>query len=1096
MAVRRETIILELEDNASREALQAAAALKVLDKSINGLTGTAGRSRAFQTVSRDVDKMGTSFDRAGSSIDTFSGRLGVLTQAALVLGPALAPIGASLVPGIAAMATGMAGAAAAAASAGLAFAGVGDALGALNDVKLEPTAENFLKLQQAMDELGPAGASFVRFLSSLGGELESLQQIAGANMFPGMQQGLESLVELTPQAERLVADLSARLGDLAADSGAALAGPEWESFFSFLESDAGPIFEQFARATGNVALGLGNMMVAFAPLSRDFAAGMLEASRSFAAWSADSGNFTDFIDYVRQVGPQVSDFLGSLAEAAIALTQAVAPWGSVVLPALTTLLDLFTAVAGSPIGPALTTAALAMLTLNKAMSAGSMIMGRVGPAVGGVSASFGQMRADIGTVATTWATAGAATERESKRMAAATGRLKGNFAAIGKGAGVMGAVGVAAAGAAQGVGLQNTAMLGLAGTMAGPWGAAAGAGVGLILDFKAAQDQAAASASELAGLLDQQTGALTKNYAASVAAKMKPDDLSVLREAGVNVGDMTSALLEGGDAWSRFRAEMDASGLQESDWSLFGLGSSRGDVGEAIKNMDNLAVLVGASKDAFQEQKPAADAAAESVFNAARAAEELTAAQRAQNQATLASIDAGTRWGEAIANAAKQAQSGTRGFNHLTEAGRANRNAMSQLVGAYNAQGDAVKNSTKGYQSARQRIAEFGREMGLTRERIQQLQGALDKPMKPKVDAKQANQSFDQIRERIGSHNRTKVPVKPIKANPANALQGIGSVVDAIKSMPSSKTVTLTTRLVTEIITISRGQSTRPDRRLEPGQYADGGTVTIPGPRHPYGDKMLIWAAPGEEMITNRNGEADAFRRDRAAGRIPAYADGGTIGVPGYANGGTVRGAGTKSLERRLASLEKAVDKSRERLDHWNSKRSEVRSEVSGALERDWFGGDSGSVWSGSAISGTAAFAQQQWTKQRNDSKLLSKTIANLVKNGAGDAFIREILGSEDPLAAAQMFNKQTKAGMRRSQSLFLSASKATAAAASYTSGVVYGDEQAKATRELRGLRGDVRDVKKAINRNHKQAEGTRNKQGAGKAVSSGSRARTRSKRG
>lgn len=59
---------------------------------------------------------------------------------------------------------------------------------------------------------------------------------------------------------------------------------------------------------------------------------------------------------------------------------------------------------------------------------------------------------------------------------------------------------------------------------------------------------------------------------------------------------------------------------------------------------------------------------------------------------------------------------------------------------------------------------------------------------------------------------------------------------------------------------------------------ADGGT--IPGPRYPYGDKVLIAAAPGEQVISNRYGQADRFRADRAAGRIPAYADGGTVTYP------------------------------------------------------------------------------------------------------------------------------------------------------------------------------------------------------------------------
>jgi TP901 family phage tail tape measure protein len=68
---------------------------------------------------------------------------------------------------------------------------------------------------------------------------------------------------------------------------------------------------------------------------------------------------------------------------------------------------------------------------------------------------------------------------------------------------------------------------------------------------------------------------------------------------------------------------------------------------------------------------------------------------------------------------------------------------------------------------------------------------------------------------------------------------------------------------------------------------ADGGTIphaaagwTVAGPRQPYGDKVLAYLAPGEEVITNRHGEADRFRADRAAGRIPAYAAGTPVSVP------------------------------------------------------------------------------------------------------------------------------------------------------------------------------------------------------------------------
>lgn len=1127
MATRTERVRLVLVDDFSGPAARAAARTEALRLEMDRLNHSAGRAGVpMRRLGADVDGSASSFRRGSADIDRYSGRLRLVTQAGLALGPALVPAVAGLLPAVTGLATGLAGAAGAAAAAGLAFAGVGDALGALNDFQLEPSAENFEKLQQAMDELGPSGANFVRYLDSIGGELEKLQQIAGSNMFPGMTAGLQSLMGLMPRVQVLVGDLSARMGDLAADAGSALAGPQWEAFFAFLKTDAAPIFEEFSRAAGNVALGLGNLMVAFAPLSRDFSSGLLDASRAFAAWSAESSNFTEFIDYVRKVGPQAAEFFGALGDAAVALAEAVAPWGSIVLPAMTAVLDVFTAIAGSPIGPALTTAALAMLAFNKAAAASSAIMGRVTPAVGGMRSSLGQMRTDLGTVATTWATAGAATERESKKMAAATGRLKSNMASIGKGAALVGAVGVAASGAADGIGLQNTAMLGLAGTMAGPWGIAAGAAIGLVLDFKAAQAEAAASAKDFASTLDSQTGAITDSSKAFVTSKLDADQINKMRDLGLNIGEVSEALAGGRKTWDAYYDS-----LTTTQKAMLRTRESFFDWTPLLNDLDKVAAQSDDGATAFDAQGDAIERTAEAASAAVTSFNELTAAQQAQTQAALAGIDAGTAYGAALDKAAKQAESAEQGFNKFTEAGRNNRTAMSQLVATYNAQDAATKNSVKGYRDARRQIAELGRGMGLTAERIRELQGHLEKPAKLRVDTVEAQAAIQGAKtalDSLPSHVQTELRTKGVPKTNAEidglvakyelteeqrtalvtlrdlASSGLGNVLNLIDSVDGrNATATIRTNYITtHTVITNQAQGVRANMEFN----ADGGTVG--GQRHPYGDKVLSWLAPGEEVITNRNGEADRYRADRAAGRIPAYAEGGTIGLPGYANGGTVRTGGSsnkslekalerhaKRLERSLGKAEKAVDRARDRLDHWNSKRDEVRSEVSGSLSRNWFSSDT-SAWSGMAAGGTAAFAQQQWKQQKGDADLLRKTIANLVKNGAGDAFIREILGSEDPLAAAQMFNKQTKSGMRHSQKLFLSATKATASAANYTSGVVYGDEQRAATRELRTANKRLSNIEKALKKNHKEAQDSRRKNGAGKATASGSRARTRSKKG
>ncbi|HEY9394533.1 MAG TPA: hypothetical protein VIP58_10340 [Nocardioides sp.] len=1146
MSTRLERVVVEMDDRLSTPAVGMAAKVALLTKGLDDIDGSGTRaSKSIDGVGASSDRAGTALRKGGADIDAFSGRLKLLVQSGLLIGPAIVPAVAGLVPAVTGLASGMAGAAGAAAAAGLAFAGVGDALGALNEFQLEPSAENFLALQQAMDELGPAGENFVRYLSSLGDELESLQQIAGANMFPGMTSGLQSLMGLLPEVQVLIGDLSARMGDLAADAGAALAGPQWESFFSFLQTDAAPIFEQFARASGNVALGLGNLMVAFAPLSRDFASGMLEASQAFASWSADTSNFEDFIGYVQAVGPQVADFLGSLAEAAVALAEAVAPWGSMVLPAMTAVLDVFTAIAGSPIGPALTTAALAMLAFNKAAAAGSMIMGRVAPAAGSMRSSLGQMKADIGTVATTWATAGAATERESKKMAAASGRLKASMAGIGKGAALVGAVGVASSGAADGIGLQNTAMLGLAGTMAGPWGAAAGAGIGLILDYKAAQSQAAEASKAFADTLDQQTGKLTENSAAWIQDQISTDQLASLQKAGVNIEEVTDAVSHGKDAWMDY---FDSLSPEKQDAIL------NTKAGFFDGNLNNKLIKMGDAADGgasrFDALKGSTDGFTQSAATAVTTLNELTAAQQASTEAALAGLNAGAAYGAALDRATEQAEGAEQGFNKFTEAGRNNITAMTGLVSAYNAQDAATKNSVKGYRDARAELAEVGKGMGLTAERIEYLQGKLEKPAILRVDSREAQaairgarSAFQSLPGEVMTHIMTNgVPrtnaqidalVKKYKLTEEQrtalvtlrdaASAGLGNIINLIHNV-KGKTVTVgvntgsavsNVRAVQAVInglsgktvTITTLQRTvyaagKMDSIAKAQGKADGGEIL--GQRQPYGDKVLIWAAPGEEVISNRNGQADAFRRDRAAGRIPAYAEGGTITLPGYANGGTIRGAstGTKSLEaalerhgkrleRALGKAEKAVDRAKNTVDKWNDRRDQLKTAVRSSLTRDWMGDGNQDVWAAGAQEGTAAFAREQWKGQAADAKQLTALIANLRKNGAGDAFIAEILQSDDPLTAAKAFNSESKKSLMHTQKLFTDATRYTNAAANSTSSI-YADEQRKANIELRSLNNKVASLEKAINQNHKAAERTRERTSAAKSAAKGSRARKR----
>lgn len=1070
MATRTERVRIVAVDEFSTRAARMAAQAALLERSVDRLGDSADRAgTSARRMGSDVGSSTAPFRKAGADIDVFSGRLRLMGEAAALLGPGLIPLAGGLVPAVTGLASGLGAAAGAAGVFTLAFNGVGDALGALNEYQLAPTTESLAALEEEFNRLGPEGANFVRFLDSIGGDLEELQRVAREGMFPGMEQGIGDLLDLLPQVSDIVSRIANELGDLSAMAGDALStDADWGEFFTYLQTDAAPTLDAFARAAGNVAASFANLMVAFAPLSRDFTSNMLEGSQALREWTANGENLEGFIDYIQSVGPQAADFLQALVEAIVALTTALAPWGSTVLPILTGVLNLFAAIAGSPIGPPLATAAVAMLAFNKAAAAGTMIMGRVAPAFGSVRASAAQMKTDLGTVATTWATAGAASERESKRAAAAAGRLKSSMAAVGKGAGVLGAVGVAASGAAQGVGLQNTAMLGLAGTMAGPWGAAAGAAVGLILDFKAAQDAAAASAKSLADTLDQQTGAVTEATRANIIDQISGEDIENLRNAGVSVNELTTAILGGTDAYQKFA---EAQNLQTEPGGVGWL--TRDGADEASLNMFRLAKQVddaGASFEAFgPSANRARDAAASVGERAAIAAAEMQAQRNAARQTAGQFITLG----KSLDNA-KVSLGGW-----LAEMEKSARDL--ERFGA-NAQRAARRGLDNGL------IASLNEAGPAGARRMAQLANATD------AEIGRANAAWRRGQAAIENYVNIRVPPKKITVDVSSAISNVRAVQMVIDSL-RGKSVTVTTFQKTVY-----GAAKMADIASAQGKAAGGPII---GPGTGTSDDVPIWASNGEFMI--RAAAVDKygigfFERLNAM----AYADGGPIhprGAARFARGGPVSsgmGVGMSSrvleqhgkrLERSMGRLEKAVDKQRERLDHWNSKRSELRSQVSNSLDRDWFGGNSGGVWGSDTLGGTAAFAQQQWRQQATDAKQLAATIANLRKNGAGDAFIAEILGSEDPLAAARMFNKQSVAGMRKSQKLFLDAGRATSSAANSTSSI-YADEQRKATTELRSLNNRLKELEKQLARNHREAEATRKRESAAKATSKGARDR------
>ena len=358
--------MLELEDRFSGPITKDAAAVALLKRELNSLSGNATRA------SRDMDRVGGSAGGAGRQIDRFSGRLRLLADVAAVLGPGLIPIGAIGIPAVAGLADQMGAAALAGGTVILAFQGIGDTLEAVNKAALEPSTENLEAARIAMQSLSPAARSFVQELQSMRPALEGLRDAAASGLFPGLERGLDDAARVLPDVERVLFRIGDAAGDLGADLGASLASPRGQEFLAFLEHEVPRALTELGHTVGNLAAGMGELWMAFTPLNRDFSGWMLNASRGFDDWAqglAQTEGFRDFVAYVRESGPQVADAMGSIGNALVQIAQAAAPMGGPVLAGISAVADVIAAIANSDAGPALFAAAAGFAALNRAIGA-------------------------------------------------------------------------------------------------------------------------------------------------------------------------------------------------------------------------------------------------------------------------------------------------------------------------------------------------------------------------------------------------------------------------------------------------------------------------------------------------------------------------------------------------------------------------------------------------------------------------------------------------------------------------------------------------------------------------------------------------------
>lgn len=648
-----------------------------------------------------------------NEIDKSNDRTAWLAQGILALTPAVTRLGAGAVPVLSGMATQMMLTVAAAGTAALAFNGVGDALTALNDYQLAPTEANLAKLNETMAKIGPSGQALVEYLDSLGPALATISNSAREGMFPGVIDGIEQFMELAPRFNVIVREIGEGLGQLTSEAGAGLSSERFDGFFDYLETRAKPILVEMGRTLGNFTDGLLNMLVAFDPLTAGFSSGLLEMSRSFVAWSeglAGSNGFQEFVEYVQSAGPDALDFLGSLIMVMVELAEAAAPVGAVLLPMLTGLLDVIGDLANTPLGPA-TIALLAYTSAVGRLSALSQITGAgvVGKLTKGVRDNATATRAAIPTLRQFGSAAAFAMtstdalakssmsySQKANQSAVAALRARGAVQNFGRAAapvaGQVGLLAVAMSSVDDEMGLTNTTSLALAGSLAGPWGAAAGASVGLMMDMRAGADEATAG---LKGLDEAINSGRIEDVNARLA-QMREELADFGRTDGFRdwFGDVSGDLFTGGA----------------------GVGISEVYAEEIKLAEAELVKLKNARQDAFDDKATYNNLMAETA-----ALEANIAAMRDKRAEALRGVNAELDYKASLLDAKDALKENGKTVNENTRAGQANLRALYGMAAGFNAQSDAAKDSAGEVRAARKQFVDMAVAMGMGEDKARDL---------------------------------------------------------------------------------------------------------------------------------------------------------------------------------------------------------------------------------------------------------------------------------------------------------------------------------------------------------------------------------------
>lgn len=487
-------------------------------------------------------------------------------------------------------------------------------------------------------------------------------------------------------------------------------GPGYAGFLSFISQEGPPALENLGRLVVNLGTGVASLVRTFTPFGQEFLYTLTQGSETFRNWARDlggTGGFQTFMAYIQQTGPMVVEALGSLANAVIQVTQALAPLGGPTLQIITGIADGLAAI--SDVAPGL---------IQFALIAGTVARG-------------------IGAISDAQIAVGRRTERFKAHFADAVGPVN-KFKA-----GLSGALGL----------------------VGGPWGLALAGGTIALGYFASKHVEAQQRVQDLTAALKESSGAIDSNVRSQVTASLEQANaLKNAEKLGISMDEVTDAAINQGGSLETLRARLREIVQEHSHVQASGRGAVQvydeqgraaqdllGALSESNSELNKSAASARrqaeANKEVITSQdgvKFATQQAADAYDKQRRAIEKNIAAQQAlidktreaRNQA-LGYRNAQVGLEQAIDDAAQSLKDNGKTLDINTEKGRNNREALYGIAAAINEVVDSEKfraasapGQIKILEDQRSRFVDIAVAMGATKDAAQAMANELIKTPK------------------------------------------------------------------------------------------------------------------------------------------------------------------------------------------------------------------------------------------------------------------------------------------------------------------------------------------------------------------------------